>query len=305
MKKRGFTIVELALSMSFIAVLLVTIAYLTINISAIYQKGLAMRAVTSTGRQVVEELKKTIAATTASSLDCDQFKAANGTATGTYHRCINAGARAFVYQVHYKEFELKNKDGSTSKKQLPANGIFCTNRYTLIWNTGYALNNVDYKRPRGTSGASVNIEGVSHPVRDYGDGYLATFGGTAYKLVKITNFSTELCDKYFDKGSYSIKNDAVIYNYGNNSTGYPADELISSSEDDLALYDFNIYPPAIHELTTQAFYSGTFILGTLRGNIDITGSGEYCKEAPEGLTTDFAYCSINKFNFGVRAMGRE
>lgn len=305
MKKRGFTIVELALSMTFIAVLLVTIAYLTINISAIYQKGLAMRAVTSTGRQVVEELKKTIAATTATSLDCDHFKAANGGSTSAYTRCTNDEARSFVFQEHYKEFELKNKDGSTSKKTLPANGIFCTNRYTLIWNTGYALNNVDYKRKRGTSGANVNIEGTSRAVRDYGDGYLATFGGTAYKLVKITNFSTELCDKYFDKGSYTIKNDAVIFNYGNNNTGYPADELISSSEDDLALYDFNIYPPAIHELTTQAFYSGTFILGTLRGNIDITGSGDYCKEAPEGLTTDFAYCSINKFNFGVRAMGRE
>lgn len=305
MKKRGFTIVELALSMSFIAVLLVTIAYLTINISAIYQKGLAMRAVTSTGRQLVEELKKTIAATTASSIDCDGFKAANGTATAAYNKCITDGARSFIFQEHYKEFELKDKDGSTSKKILPANGIFCTNRYTLIWNTGYALNNTDYKRPKGTLGTTINANGGSRVAKDFGDGYLAIFNNKAYKLVKITNFSTELCDKYFDKGSYTIKNDVAIYNYGNNSTGYSADEMISSSEDDLALYDFNIYPPAVHELTAQAFYSGTFILGTMRGNIDITGSGDYCKEAPEGLTTDFAYCSLNKFNFGVRAMGRE
>ena len=301
MKKRGFTIVELALSMTFIAVLLVTIAYLTINISAIYQKGLAMRAVTSTGRQLVEELKKTISATTASSIDCDGFKSS----TTAYNKCITDGARSFIFQEHYREFELKDKDGTTSKKVLPANGIFCTNRYTLIWNTGYALNNTDYKRAKGTNGGSVRIEGETRAIRDYGNGYLASFGGTAYKLVKITNFSTELCDKYFDKGSYTIKDDATIFNYGNNTTGYPADELISTSEDDLALYDFDIYPPVVHELTAQAFYSGTFILGTMRGNIDITGSGDYCKETPDGLTTDFAYCSLNKFNFGVRAMGRE
>ncbi len=45
----GFTIVELLMAMSFIAVLLVVITLTIIQISGIYNKGLTMRAVNQSG----------------------------------------------------------------------------------------------------------------------------------------------------------------------------------------------------------------------------------------------------------------
>ena len=82
----------------------------------------------------------------------------------------------------------------------------------------------------------------------------------------------------------------------------PAD-LLADSDDSLAIYDLTIFRPVTHNLTFQSFYSGTFILATVPGGVDITGSGNYCKDAPDGLSTDFAYCAINKFNFAARARG--
>ena len=60
--------------------------------------------------------------------------------------------------------------------------------------------------------------------------------------------------------------------------------------------------------------SGTFILGTERGNINIERSGDYCDvnhldqdqettTALLDLGSEFTYCSINKFNFAARTAG--
>jgi len=75
-----------------------------------------------------------------------------------------------------------------------------------------------------------------------------------------------------------------------------------AAESDLALYDFRVFPPTVNRVTGHVFYSATFVLGTLRG-IDITAAGNYCVNISETLNTDFAYCSINKFNFAMTTMG--
>ena len=49
----------------------------------------------------------------------------------------------------------------------------------------------------------------------------------------------------------------------------------------------------------------TLSLCNIRGNVDITGTGEFCKTPPEmGLSSDFNYCAINKFNFSARTSGQ-
>ena len=83
-------------------------------------------------------------------------------------------------------------------------------------------------------------------------------------------------------------------------------ELLDKTDDRLVLYDFVIFPPTQHAVTLHSFYSGTFILGTERGSIDSTGIGEFCKAPPsDGLSTDFTYCAINKFNFAARSTGQK
>ena len=70
--KSGFTMVELSLTMAFVAVLLITIAVITSNIMTIYQKGLTIKAVNSVGRGLTDEFITGI--TSAPAVDTTSFK---------------------------------------------------------------------------------------------------------------------------------------------------------------------------------------------------------------------------------------
>lgn len=58
---RGFTLIELMLAMTFIAILLVAIAMTTIQISNIYNKGITLREVNQAGRALSDEFQRNIA----------------------------------------------------------------------------------------------------------------------------------------------------------------------------------------------------------------------------------------------------
>lgn len=60
-KNNGFTLIELMLAMTFISILLVAIAMTTIQIGNIYNKGVTLREVNQGGRNVSEELQRSIA----------------------------------------------------------------------------------------------------------------------------------------------------------------------------------------------------------------------------------------------------
>lgn len=57
----GFTLIELMLSMTFIAILLIAIAMTTIQISHIYNKGITLREVNQAGRSLSDEFQRSIA----------------------------------------------------------------------------------------------------------------------------------------------------------------------------------------------------------------------------------------------------
>ncbi len=59
---RGFTIIELMLAMTFISVLLLTIALSVIQIATIYNKSMVLREVNETGRIVGDQLRRDIGA---------------------------------------------------------------------------------------------------------------------------------------------------------------------------------------------------------------------------------------------------
>lgn len=59
--QQGFTIIELMLSMSFIALLMLAIAMTTIQIGSIYNKGITLREVNQAGRAVSADLQRSIA----------------------------------------------------------------------------------------------------------------------------------------------------------------------------------------------------------------------------------------------------
>ena len=59
--KKGFTMVELSLALIFVSIILITIAWLTIHITSVYEKGLAMKAVNSTAKELIDDFSRAIA----------------------------------------------------------------------------------------------------------------------------------------------------------------------------------------------------------------------------------------------------
>lgn len=128
--KRGFTLIELMLAMTFIAVLLVAIAITTIQISAIYNKGITLREVNQAGRAVSDELQRSIASTVPFDVT-PKVDDAPETATSKYVK----------------------RDGG---------GRLCLGRYTYAWNYGRAITaGSDYNKYN--TGEAVRFAKVNDP----------------------------------------------------------------------------------------------------------------------------------------------
>lgn len=59
-RKHGFTLVELMLSMSFISLLLLGIAMLTIQIGTVYNKGITLREVNQAGQLISSDMQRAL-----------------------------------------------------------------------------------------------------------------------------------------------------------------------------------------------------------------------------------------------------
>lgn len=289
-KKPGFTLIELTLALVFVSMLLLSISWLTIHITSTYEKGLAIKAVNSVGKELIDDFSRSIAASPAMPVDslCGSIYPYSTASTSPYQTCMKDKASKMVYQQRYGKVLVKDKE-----ETVPVSGIFCTGRYSYIWNTAYALNTEDYK-PVG--------------INDYRSTYEEKngFGATTkseknFRLLKVSDFSRELCISHMEKNKY-LYDEGTTFTINENDDAY---EMLDNSENNLAIYDLRIFPPTVHSLTSSAFYSGTFILATLRGNIDIASTGDFCSDPPDNLNTDFAYCAINKFNFAMRAAGEK
>lgn len=106
-RNHGFTLIELMLAMTFIAILLIAVAMTTIQISNIYTKGITLREVNQIGRVVSDELQRSIA----SSVPFDVTpKVDNSAATATSKYVVRDGG-----------------------------GRLCLGNYTYAWNYGKAI----------------------------------------------------------------------------------------------------------------------------------------------------------------------
>ena len=280
--KKGFTLVELSLAIVFISILLLTIGFLTVHITSVYQKGLAMKAVNATAKELIDDVSRSIAGSpvrSASSLCLEKYSGGSNPSSA-YTDCVNDNARKMIYQQRYGLVSINKK----TPQLVPTNGVFCTGRYSYIWNTAYVLNPDNYEN----KGDPVHFRGKFN-------------GDQNYRLKKVADFGRKLCLSHMDTDRYAY-NSSAEYSINGNPTSV---ELLDNSENDLAIYDFNIFKPTIHHLTSSAFYSGTFILATLRGGIDINSTGNFCSNPENSLSTDFSYCAINKFNFSMQAAGEK
>lgn len=310
--KSGFTMVELSLTMAFVAVLLITIAVITSNIMTIYQKGLTIKAVNSVGRGLTDEFITGI--TSAPAVDTTSL--CNSHITDNKNKCEDEQAFNFVFQ------EYRPTSGDFNGKQLY--GIFCTGNYSYLWNTYYGEK----------AGKTITIKYISE---QYPSGFVAkdvSNNANNPRLIRLKDPTYRLCSAVTNKDYKPLLKDGGIteinitqlrnadgFGFGNNVLPEkPEQGMLDAFDLDLELYDLTVYHIAQDPMTLRTYIPGSFILATKRGNIDISRSGDYCQpdsivdavtgEVTSGdtsslndLGSEFNYCAINKFNFAARTAG--
>lgn len=316
--KSGFTIIEFSLATAFIAFLLVSIAIISSNIITIYQKGLTLKAVNSVGRGLTDELTTGINA--APSVDtknlCENHLSSNDGAAAIQD-CKNDHAQSFIFQN-----KIGRSDKSTKKVQL--GGVFCTGNYSYIWNTYYAMND-DEEDDNYPNAIRIKYNGGKVHKAER----LMRVEDPTYRVCSaVVNENYDPLLETNDKGDYFDPNTSIIditslANGRANPIPEPQTGFLNSFDLDLQLYEFTVFPISQDLVTQRTFMTGTFILATERGNINISRSAgeEYCDinaiadadtDDDDGVGTagsildigsEFNYCAINKFNFAARTAG--
>lgn len=315
--KRGFTLIELSLAVGFIALLSLTITLIIQNTVATYRRGLTLNQINTTGMDLVDEMRTVIQSSPSRSATYDCAVVFKNTAD--IDHCEKDNARSFSTLT--RRADVKLKDGTSIN--VPVYGAICTGSYSYIWNSGYYFGD--------------NRQNDAGPLA--GPASLKTDTGTisGFRLLKVRDERRGVCKQVFrDPNSYKYEGSSYSEpddlqnnlsaefnvanppgkNFSDDSTDrdlvyfYPTaldpEDIEIVLEDKvtnpLAIYDFTITPPASSVALRSAFYSGSFILGTLQGGINIKKSGNFC-QTPMDYENDFDYCSINKFNFAAQATG--
>jgi hypothetical protein len=303
--RKAFTIIELMLAMAFLGTMLLGIATLILQITNIYQKGLAIRGINTVGREIISDLTRTV---NASRVNVDINPTGN-TSKINITNVRHARAQYFV----------ETKRANSAGKSVQAGGAFCTGSYSYVWNTAENL-----RAARATGSVKegrISNAAVAGNIANNGilvvhtsdDQYIVP------KLVRFVDRDRNSCltdnlDNMAGDSANPIKKGKTYFDLTYDGvSSKDVNELIADNEADLALYDFTVLPATQNYTTRQIFYPGTFILATYRGGVNITSNGDFCQgsdkddgtmdSSSEFTMNDFDYCAVNKFNFAIRASG--
>ena len=302
-KKSGFTLVELSFAVLFVAVLALTVIVITMDLISNYKRGLMLKQVNTIGNSIIDDFRASISSSSSKRLVslCE----ANFSQNAPKEQCENADAFRSMSLVRNADVTINDAENPVN---VPVYGAFCTGSYSYIWNSGYLFG--DNYSVAGTSKATLRYLGENAQPVNLED----------FRLIKIRDPKRYVClSKVSNLGTGAA---AIQQTYAKNTdliggltsnfdiTGFneavaeaPVDLLENDEYSDLALYDLAIVKPASDTTERNIFYSGSFILATIRGGINITASGDYCVTPDDYDNEDFEYCAINKFNFAIQASG--
>lgn len=116
-QRKGFTLVELMLAMSFVSVLLLSITMTAIQAGRIYNRGMVLRTVNQAGRDISDTLRRDFLQTNAAKI------------------VIPEGSTD------------KNPVIITEEGGTVIGGRFCLGQYSYVWNTATTLNESDMAHP--------------------------------------------------------------------------------------------------------------------------------------------------------------
>lgn len=317
--------IELSLALVFVGILSLAVVLMMNNTIASYRRGLILNKINTAGMDIVDEMRSAVQNSSADAVSglCTTFYDNNSTAR---QQCLEDGAYNFVsmtWKAQVSEGEEKEPIGV-----LPVYGAFCTGTYSYIWASGYFENSkLDGNNKRTVEAVRpiFKYRDAMNQVQVYGDSEDEEF-----RILKVRDDYRSVCvskvrtyeDNHYEQNYYyataeSVEEKNNVFFAGDKeksnefdiSNGYgivteePVDLLRSDTENDLVIYDLAVPRPA--ESTTQEnmFYSASFILGTIRGGINITSNGQACEPPNNYEKEAFDYCAINKFNFAVQAGG--
>lgn len=325
----GFTLIELSLSLIFIAILSLMVVFLIMNVSSSYRRGLILNQINTVGMDLIDDFRISVQNATSDPVTrmCEvYYPDKDDKDKDAYNDCVNDHANSFV-SVYKKARVTINKNVEGREKEfdedIPVYGAFCTGTYTYVWNSGYfedaeegdfSATNMDKREVKDADPARVVTKEKDSP--DFNEKY------SGFRLLKIYDDERSICVnemKIHDKSGNNerfpryIRFEEYDNNVGEegfvisdsmkvNGGEFDAVELMKKDETNLVLYEFYVAKPALSPTRQNLFYAGSFILGTRRGGIDITVAGNSCRP-PNDEYTELEYCAINKFNFAVMAGG--
>lgn len=162
-ESNGFTLVELTLSMGFVAALLLAVVLTVIQIGNIYNKGIVLKAVDQVGRFLSNDIKNTISQSTSFSVVAAPIPL------------------PIPNTIDYKY--IKQKDGLGHD----VGGRLCMGKYSYVWNYGKAINKSYSGLNKNDSGETIRFVKV---VDDTGYYCKETAPGVYHNI--NTSQSTEL-----------------------------------------------------------------------------------------------------------------
>ena len=291
--RAGFTLVELSLSIVFIAILSVAVAIIITNAISSYHRGVILNQVNTTGMEIVDDIRASIQNSPARSVrnECSSvFEEGKA-----LEKCKEDGGREFVVVTRNTDIVM----GSRKIENVPIYGALCTGSYSYLWKSGYYYSE-DVKKD--------DLENLKVRVKykyEDSDEYTAD----NIRLLKIHDKNRAVCivagkAKIEDENNeIEVDIDLTKSEYGGILDEKPYDLMDVKSG--LALYDLNAAEPASSTSTNNMFYTVSFILGTLSGGINVMSNGDFCTppgDSDSGVE-NFNYCAINKFNFAAEANG--
>ena len=297
--RRGFTIIELSLSLVFISTLSLTVVMVIAGAISSYHKSITMNEVNTVGTSLVDDMQASIHEASTSKL----INMCNSVYKNGNSDCESNNARRFTLVT--QRASVKSKSGE-ELGNMPVFGALCTGSYSYIWNSGYFFNS-DYIVGGSLSRASLKYNGSNIK--------------SDFKLLKVKDEDRAVCvaavrvqqpgvvsDNYSNTNMLSQFDISLPGLVKNGEAPYVDEEpleLLSGGSEGMALYELSTVISEQKGIIKNVYYYSSFILGTVQGGININATGDYCKIPGEydGLNENFNYCAINKFNFAALANG--
>lgn len=295
--REGFTLIELSLSIVFVSILALMIVLIISNTVEAYQKGMTLNNINTVGMDLVDDMRFAVQNSSMKSVkrSCEIYTNVD---SAIKQQCESDGAYSFASVTRTAKINLNNQD-----KNIPVYGAFCTGTYSYIWNSGYFFDN--------------KISGVQMATFKYKMNN-ATTEKKDFRLLKVRDESRAVCmsaagwnetSKTYTKDTSLKDNLSSTFNISGDDyasiSEEPVDLLLNNDNknNDLVIYDLYVAKPAESTSNDNVFYSVSFILGTIKGGIDITANGKKCVAPNESEGEYFNYCAVNKFNFAAQANG--